>query len=77
MEALAIKTGFPAAQDAALEAYANRDFAEAVHTMNDLLEGDPGSARYHEMRAQVWVQLCSVLLPDASRPGAQQLSHGQ
>jgi hypothetical protein len=42
-----------ALQDAAFEAYANRDFQEAVNLLSQIVVKEPNSPRWLEMRAQV------------------------
>lgn len=40
-------------QDAAALSYANREFGDAVGTLNELVARQPDSPRWYEMRAQV------------------------
>lgn len=40
-------------EQAAAEAYANRDFSTALAALDELLAREPGSLRWREMRAQV------------------------
>ena len=40
------------AQGLAAEAYANRDFKEAVRLLSELIAREPDSPRWFEMRAQ-------------------------
>ena len=42
-------------QAEAATAYADRDFSAATQKLNELVENDPNSSRWHEMRAQVLV----------------------
>ena len=42
-------------QAEAATAYADRDFSAAVQKLNELVENEPDSSRWHEMRAQVLV----------------------
>ena len=42
-------------QAEAATAYADRDFSAATQKLNELVENEPNSSRWHEMRAQVLV----------------------
>ena len=42
-------------QAEAANSYADRDFSAATQKLNELVENDPTSSRWHEMRAQVLV----------------------
>lgn len=41
-------------QEAAYEAYANREFGRTVQLLSQLVDTDPRNPRWYEMRAQVW-----------------------
>jgi hypothetical protein len=43
-------------QEAAYEAYANREFGRTVQLLSQLVDTDPQNLRWYEMRAQVGKQ---------------------
>lgn len=43
----------PAVQDQAALSYANREFDDAVQTLNELVQRQSDNPRWYEMRAQV------------------------